>query len=92
MPSAIKIAIAKRKAAKAASAKNSPGGRAAVIAAADRTARKSVRSGNGGMGGGFSFKGSGRSALYRGAAGKVARAGGGAIAAHKAGLSATYVG
>lgn len=83
--SAIQAAIDARKASKAT------GGRAGVLGAAARTAKRATKQGTSA---GYSFKGSGRSAAYRGAASKALRGGGNTISAHRAGNKAhqAYVG
>lgn len=61
------------------------GNAATRAAGAEKIAKRATKQG---MAAGMSFKKSGRSASYRGAAGKVMRQGGGAINAHKAGMKA----
>lgn len=82
---ALAKAIALRKAGNAATAK----GMKNVGAAVAKAAKARRTPGGGGRNAGFTFKGSGRSAAYRGAAGKILRAGGGGaanmIAANRAG-------
>lgn len=51
----------------------------------DKKARRATKQG---MYAGYTFKGSGRSAAYRGAAGVALRAGKGALEGHRAGLRA----
>lgn len=61
------------------------GDRATRAAAADKVAGKASKQG---LAGGFSFKGSNRSAAYRGAAGEAIRAGMGSLNADRAGKKA----